>query len=67
MQALKDFQRVSIKAGASEVVKFSVNVDSELKVLGRDYRWVVEPGEFKVFIGGSSAGAQYFGSCEVVR
>eukprot|EP01043_Picozoa_sp_COSAG02_P023596 COSAG02_NODE_1265_length_13542_cov_5.803615_5_plen_89_part_00 len=65
-QALKDFQRIHIKAGASEIVNFSVDVGSELKVLGRDYRWVVEPGEIKVFIGGSSASAQLFGSFDIV-
>lgn len=64
-QALKDFQRINIKAGTSQVVNFSVDVGSELKVLGRDYRWVVEPGEIKVFIGGSSAGAQFFGSFDI--
>lgn len=64
-QALKDFQRTAIRAGTSEVVKFSVEVGNELKVLGRDYRWVVEPGEIKVYVGGSSASAQYFGSFDI--
>ena len=56
VKALKDFQRVFIKAGASTVVKFSVDVASELKILGRDFQWAVEPGDFRVYIGGSSAG-----------
>ena len=50
-------RRVFIKAGGSEVVKFSVDVASELKLLGRDFNWVVEPGVFKVMVGGSSADA----------
>ena len=51
------WRRVFIKAGGSEVVKFSVDVASELKLLGRDFNWVVEPGAFKVMVGGSSADA----------
>eukprot|EP01052_Picozoa_sp_SAG31_P074819 SAG31_NODE_33970_length_338_cov_0.828452_2_plen_81_part_01 len=65
LQALKDFQRTAIRAGTSEIVKFSVEVGNGLKILGRDYRWVVEPGEIKVFIGGSSASAQDFGSFDI--
>ena len=49
--------RVFINAGGAEVVKFSVDVASELKLLGRDFNWVVEPGVFKVMVGGAAADA----------
>ena len=34
------------QAGASVVVKFSVDVASELKLLGRDFKWIVEAGDW---------------------
>ena len=63
--ALKGFERVMVKAGSSEVVKFSVDVASELKLLGRDFKWVVETGDWDVSIGGSSDGAQKVGTFNV--
>ena len=55
IKALKDFRRVSLKAGASATVEFSVDVASELKILGRDFKWEAPEGVFKVMIGGSQA------------
>jgi beta-glucosidase len=63
--ALKGFERAMIKAGSSEVVTFTVDVASELKLLGRDFKWVVESGDWDVSIGGSSDGAVKMGTFAV--
>ncbi len=52
--------------GASAVVSFSVDVARELKILDRNFKWVVEPGDFKVLVGGSSEGASEVGTFTVV-
>ena len=43
----------------------SVDVASELKLLDRSFKWVVEEGEWNVSIGGSSVGAKKMGSFNV--
>jgi beta-glucosidase len=52
-RALKGFSRVHLKAGESKRVEFHVK-QSELAVWGRNHQWVVEPGAYSVFAGGSS-------------
>jgi beta-glucosidase len=55
IKALKDFRRVSLKAGASATVEFSVDVANELKILGRDFKLAAPEVVFKVLIVGSQA------------
>lgn len=50
---LKGFQRVSLLPGASREVSFTLGRD-QLKMLDEKMRWVVEPGDFRIMIGGSS-------------
>jgi beta-glucosidase len=50
---LKGFQRVSLAPGQSTKVAFRVGPD-ELRMLDRDMHWIVEPGAFRVMVGGSS-------------
>ncbi len=52
---LRGFERVAITAGATEVVTFTLDPKRDLKTLGPDYRWGVEPGEFEVMIAESSS------------
>lgn len=52
-QELKGFQRVALKAGESRDVSFTIDV-SLLKYYDFDLRYVAEPGEFDVMIGGAS-------------
>jgi beta-glucosidase len=47
---LKGFCRVALEPGEVQTVRFEVPA-SELAFVGRDLRWVVEPGAFKVWIG----------------
>ena len=50
---LKGFERVLLAPGQSARVTFHLGRD-ELRMLGRDMRWVVEPGAFRVMVGSSS-------------
>jgi beta-glucosidase len=50
---LEGFQRVSLAPGESKDVSFPLG-PQQLRMLGEDMRWVVEPGAFRVMIGGSS-------------
>jgi beta-glucosidase len=53
VKELKGFQKITLKAGESATVNFKITVD-ELKFFNSDLKWVAEPGDFKVFIGGNS-------------
>ena len=64
VRALAGFRRVTLAPGASQRVEF-VLTDKELGLYDRDMRFVVEPGRFEVFVGGSST-ATLTGAFEVV-
>ncbi len=53
VQELKGFRRVALRAGESRDVTFRIDV-SLLKYYDFDLRYVAEPGEFDVMIGGAS-------------
>jgi beta-glucosidase len=53
VKELKGFQKITLKAGESGVVNFKVTVD-DLKFYNSDLKYVAEPGDFKLFIGGNS-------------
>lgn len=53
VKELKGFQKVALKAGESKTVSFKITVN-ELKFYNSELKWVAEPGDFKVFIGGNS-------------
>lgn len=52
--ALKGFQRVSLAAGASREIRFSLGPE-QLAILNDKLQPVVEPGECAIYIGASSA------------
>ncbi len=54
VKELKGFQKISLKKGESKTVSFPITVE-DLKFYNSDLKWVAEPGDFKVFIGTSSA------------
>ena len=54
VKELKGFQKISLKAGESRTVIFKIAID-DLKFYNADLKLVIEPGEFKVFIGGNSS------------
>jgi beta-glucosidase len=54
VKELKGFQKIFLKKGESRVVKFLIGVD-DLKFYNNELKYSAEPGEFKIFIGTSSA------------
>src|SRR5213080_1858613 len=55
VRALAGFRRVSLKPGEARTVEFSLT-PKELGLYNKDMKFVVEPGKFRVFVGGSSVG-----------
>jgi beta-glucosidase len=53
VKELKGFQKIELKAGESRDVSFSISV-SDLKFYNGDLKYVAEPGDFELFIGGNS-------------
>ena len=53
VRELKGFQRIRLKAGEQREVSFELGPD-DLAFYGRDMQLMTEPGEFHVWIGGSS-------------
>jgi beta-glucosidase len=58
---LKAFRRVSLRIGEEKEIEFVLG-PAELEMLDANLRRVVEPGEFKVMIGASSADIRLSGS-----
>ena len=50
---IKDFRRVALRAGEEQTVTFTLD-EKAFRLMGLDYRWVVEPGEFRILAGASS-------------
>jgi beta-glucosidase len=57
VKELKGFQKIFLKKGESKTVKFIIGID-DLKFYNSDLKWVAEPGDFNLFIGGSSDNLQ---------
>jgi beta-glucosidase len=53
VKELKGFQKIFLKKGESKQVMFTINID-RLKFYNAELKYVAEPGEFKLFIGGNS-------------
>lgn len=53
VKELKGFQKIELKAGESKQVKFTIS-SADLKFYNSDLKYVAEPGNFKLFIGGNS-------------
>jgi beta-glucosidase len=62
---LRKFKRITLAAGESRRMSFTLGFD-DLKLLGMDWQWRVEPGEFRVMVGASSADIRLEGSFEVI-
>ncbi|PYO27440.1 MAG: glycosyl hydrolase, partial [Gemmatimonadetes bacterium] len=55
VRALAGFRRVSLKPGEARTLEFPLT-GKELGLYNKDMKFVVEPGKFRVFVGGSSVG-----------
>ncbi len=53
IRELKGLSRVLLAPGESREVRFTLS-ERELEFVGRDMKYVVEPGSFQIFVGGSS-------------
>lgn len=54
VKELKAFQKVELQAGESQVIEFTLTED-DFTFYGSDLKAIIEPGEFELFIGGSSS------------
>ena len=53
IKEMRGFRRISLDAGQTKTVEFALGFD-ELNFLNRDMHRVVEPGTFKIMVGGNS-------------
>lgn len=53
VKELKGFNKVSIKAGEAKKISFTIT-EQDLKFYNYDLKFIAEPGDFKLFIGGNS-------------
>ncbi len=53
VKELKGFKIISLKPGETKIVDFELNQET-LGFYDNNYQWTIEPGEFEVFVGGSS-------------
>jgi hypothetical protein len=53
VKELRGFQRVTLNPGETRTVQFALGM-AELSFLNRDMRRVVEPGTFRIMVGGNS-------------
>ena len=61
---LRKFKRMTLAAGESREVSFTLGFD-DFKLLGLDWKWKVEPGEFEIMVGASSDDIRLKGSFEI--
>jgi beta-glucosidase len=64
VQELKGFRKIALKPGEKKTVEFTLTPE-DLSLLDRNLERVVEPGEFRVMVGHSSADIKLKGSFEV--
>lgn len=57
VKELKGFQKVMLKKGESRTLTFKLTPD-DLKFYNTDLKFVAEPGDFQVFVGGNSRDVQ---------
>ncbi len=53
VKQLKGFQRIHLAKGESKEVVFKISAN-DLKFYNKDLKYIYEPGEFKVYVGGNS-------------
>jgi beta-glucosidase len=53
VKELKDFAKISLKPGETKKVEFTI-MPEKLKFYDINMNYIVEPGDFKIFIGGNS-------------
>ncbi|MDD3279059.1 MAG: glycoside hydrolase family 3 N-terminal domain-containing protein [Lachnospiraceae bacterium] len=61
---LQGFQRLSLEAGETREVRFQLGFDN-FRLLNHQMEWVVEPGVFRIMVGGGSADIRLCGEVEL--
>ena len=64
VKELKGFQRVRLRAGEEKEISFTITPNL-LKILNKEMKWVVEPGELRIMIGASSRDIRLRGILDV--
>ncbi|MBV5344728.1 MAG: fibronectin type III-like domain-contianing protein, partial [Rhodoferax sp.] len=54
VKELKGFKRIALNPGEKQIVRFDIEPEM-LKFHDENMKWILEPGEFAVMIGKSSA------------
>lgn len=54
VKELKGFEQIELQPGESRKISFTID-EEKIGFFDNDGNWLVEPGEFKVFVGGSSS------------
>jgi len=54
VKELKDFQKIALQVGEEKEVCFRINKKALMFFDDKAHDWVVEPGKFRLYIGGSS-------------
>jgi beta-glucosidase len=63
---LRGFERITLNPNETKTVHFTLK-PSDLELLDKNMNWVVEPGEFKVYIGSSSKDIRLKGEFELLK
>jgi len=66
VKELKDFQKISLKAGESKTIRFIIDKEN-LSFYNNELKWVAEPGEFELMIGASSQDIRVRDTFELVK
>jgi beta-glucosidase len=64
VRELKAFRKIALAPGQSEIVRFTLR-SSDLSFVGRDNKWVAEPGAFDVWIAPSAEADGLHGTFEL--
>lgn len=65
VKELKGFEKIKLNAGESRVVTFRLT-EQDLSYWNNELKWKADPGQFKVFVGGSSVDVKE-GDFELIR
>ena len=66
VKELKDFQKIKLKAGETETIKFIIDKE-KLSFYNQQLQWVAEPGDFELMIGASSRDIRLKDNFELVK
>ncbi len=63
---LKDFKKITLKAGESKTIGFTIDKE-KLSFYNQQLNWVAEPGDFQVMIGASSVDIRLKENFELIK